>query len=221
MGHRLLKAARPTAATVDEPAFLAQWRQAQRHLRAHYVHGGRAPALDTVIELGRGRPPVVAVGLALSGARRVLCFDEAPLLPPEQVIATARMYKRWLERGHMPALEPDAAARLDDVLGRGAERPAAWLLAALGIEQRQADGRRTGLWPSSVDLFLSCGALDDAPAALFAEFRRVAHCGAVMSHRVRSPADAIRRQREAGWVVLEEEPTTDGTWLTAALAPVH
>ena len=203
MARRLLTA----SAALDDLAFLAQWKEAQRHVRAHYIHGGRAPALGTVIEVGRGRLPVVAVGLALSGARRVLCVDDAPRLPPEPVIATARMYKRWLEHGRLPALDPDAAERLDDVLVRGD-------LGALGIERRQADGR----WPGGVDLFVSHGMLDEG---LFPEFRRVAHDGAVMSHRVPEGADAIRRHREAGWLVLDEEWTADGTWLTATPAPRH
>jgi hypothetical protein len=171
---------------LDEQRFMKKWRQAQRHLRAHYLHGGRAPALDCVVELGTGWYPIVPIGLALSGARRVISFDLVPLLDAARVVGTLRMYRRLAAAGRLPALEPDACDRLDDVLGRAAGRSAQWLLEAVGVSVRRADARRTGLAERSVDLFVSNNTLEHVPgevlAGIFREFHRVGHEGAVMSH---------------------------------------
>jgi hypothetical protein len=171
---------------LDEARFMKKWRQAQRHLRAHYLHGGRAPALDTVIELGTGWYPIVPLGLALSGARRVLSFDLVPLLDPARVLGTLKMYRRLAHAGRLPALEPDACDRIDEVLARAAGRSAQWLLEAFGVCVRRADARRTGLPEGSVDLFVSNNTLEHVPgdvlSGVFREFHRVGHEGSVMSH---------------------------------------
>ena len=213
---------------LDEARFMRTWRQAQRHLRAHYLHGGRAPALDTVIEFGTGGYPIVPLGLALSGARRVLSFDDAPRLAPTRVLGTLAIYRRLARAGRLPALEPDACDRIDEVLARAQGRSAQWMLEAFGVDVRRVDAHRTGLPEGSVDLFVSNDMLDRVPSdvlrAVFREFHRVGHDGSVMSHRLHHPSrsrlpDARAMHRETRWLILEEDVHESEAWITSAPAP--
>jgi hypothetical protein len=96
------------------------------------------------------------------------------------------MFRRLATAGRLPALEPDACERIDEVLHHAADRSAQWLMDAFGVSVRRADARRTRLQPGSVDLFVSNNTLEHVPgdvlAGIFREFRRVGHEGSVMSH---------------------------------------
>ncbi len=196
------------------------WRHATRHLRAHYQHGGRAPALDMVVSLGLDRDATTALGLALSGARRVIAFDPASSLAPDRVVKTLLTYRRLAGEGRLPALDPDACARIDDALRCGGGRSAAWLLEAFGVSVRRTDARRSGLPGGSVDL-LVCS---DAPGhETLVELRRLAHEGAVLSQVVDRSCLAEQRalHRDARWIVLEEDPCVEPTtaWIVSTPAP--
>lgn len=172
---------------LGDARFITKWQQCVRHLdRLDPDVRARGFA---ALELGTGWHPITAIGLALSGATRVLSVDLQPLLAHPQVLATTRMYRKHIERGNVRVPDPAAAiARLDDVLARAEHLDATAMLRALGVELMIADARRLPLPDQSIDLLVSNNTLEHIPAVviagIFDEFRRVAAPAAVMSHYI-------------------------------------
>jgi hypothetical protein len=194
MGDRLDRAARvhvTRSLTLGEQAFATKLRQCRRHI-------GRVRALRATrfrpraLELGTGWYPIVPIGLWLCGAERVTTIDKNPLLEPERVRHTVRLYERAIRTGALDRLLPgawagrvaalrDAAAWIDE------EEPEA-LLARLGVDVIVGDARETGLDDGSIDLVVSNNTFEHVPPDvlldILREFRRISAPRAVMSHFV-------------------------------------
>jgi hypothetical protein len=172
--------------TLTEDYFLQKWTQCARHIDHHVVAGGGRPTGFVAVELGTGWFPIIPIGLALSGARRVVTLDQVQLLAPSRVVAVLRAYYDQIARGTIAVPGDRPLEQLRELLAQSEEESAEGILARLGIEARVADARATGLADGSVDLFVSNNTFEHIPRDvlrdILREYRRLAAPGAVMSH---------------------------------------
>ena len=184
--NRLLQRYVTRSLQLRDEYFLHKWRQCERHLATFHSAGGAAEGY-TAVELGTGWFPIVPVGLALCGARRVLSIDTRPLLRRAQLIATLEHYRRHLMAGSL-VLPDGQTERAQHCLAALLERPASaeHLLRRLGVELLITDARRIDLPSGQIDLFISNNTLEHIPrdvlVEVLREFRRLGRSDAVMTH---------------------------------------
>lgn len=144
----------------------------------------------SVLEVGTGWYPVVPLGLFLCGAGKISTYDIAPLLTPQRVGRTLRMFDEYERRSALntllPGVVPERLAQLRSIAPEAERQPAAPTLAALNIHARVQDAQNTGLESASIDLSVSTGVLEYIPhkplVNILAEFQRVGRPGSVTSH---------------------------------------
>lgn len=173
---------------MDAAAFAFKLRHCRRHL-AGYFAGGRLKSGFRVLEIGTGWHPIIPVALYLCGARKIFTIDKTGLLNGHRVRETVRLFLElepgalaealpWLRRERLRKLRAVAARRFS----------VARMLGCLGIEPIVGDAQRTGLPARSIDFVFSNSVIQEIPAqvvqGIFAETRRVAAPGALISHYI-------------------------------------
>lgn len=179
---------RRRGAALDEAYVLSKWQHVQSHLRALDAKDGHPLDGPTVLELGTGWYPIVAVGLALHGAR-VLTVDTRPHLDATAIALTLRRLARMAAAGQ---LRVPAGPRLDRLreLVQQARPVGPSALGELGVTAHVADARDLSGVPAArgAELMVSNNTLEHIPGpvleGIFAEFHRVAGPEARMSHYV-------------------------------------
>jgi len=144
----------------------------------------------TVLELGTGWYPWIAVGLHLCGAGEVWTIDIDPLLRSERVSQLVRLLCEFDDQKKLPTLLPQARRDRIDRLRQWAEFSARetpeQFLKRFNIHVIVADAQKTSLPSGSIDLFCSTGVLEYLPRpvlqGILKEFRRLSSPRAVMSH---------------------------------------
>ena len=177
---------------LNGPHFENKLQLCRRHLET-YLRWTEGTKHDfTALELGTGRYPVLAVGLALCGASTVWTIDKFPLLDDQSVILTLEFFRRYFENGKLfdilPRLQPERMAQLGNALASADSKTGRELLAAIGVEFLVQDARRTLLTTGAVDFIFSNVVLRDIPQpvlnGIFREFRRVSKPKTVMCHHI-------------------------------------
>lgn len=173
---------------LDRDYFLSKWEQVETHVERFIHYAPLAEEHPVVLELGTGWFPITPVGMALSGAQKVITIDVDPLLTSRQVQLTISRYIETIESGEIPLPDPDAS--LERLLGvrRLGDRPPADLLAPLGIEVVVGDASNTNLPSGSIDWIISNNTLEHIPPvileAILREFRRLLTDNGIMSHYI-------------------------------------
>lgn len=185
--NRLLQKYITGSLELGDDYFLEKWRQCERHVDT-YRRETDTSGPFAALELGTGWFPITPIGLALSGAERVVTIDLQDLLEHERVVATLERYGRMIASETISVGGPNPLGRIEAVLDQAASLGARELLAELGIESRLADARRTGLPSASIDLICSNNTLEHIPrdilVDILAEFRRLLTPDGVMSHHI-------------------------------------
>jgi len=163
------------------------------HCRRHFDHLREfRPELQdgfSVVEIGTGWFPVVPVGLFLCGAGPIWTFDISPLLGSERVGNMLRKFNTYAQDGRLrrilPGTQPSRVKVLQELVEHLPASPVE-TLARLNITAQTREAQRTGLPPSSIDLFTSTGVLEYIPGdvlrEILVECQRVGRDGAVQSH---------------------------------------
>jgi SAM-dependent methyltransferase len=141
----------------------------RRHLEYFCDHGGKLPSEFTVLEIGTGWHPVVAVAMFCCGAKQVWTLDVVPLLNLRRVRNVLEMFVDAYARGQLanqlPHLIPDRVATIREIL-RGREAAGADdELRRLGIHYLVRGAQATGLETGSIDLAVSVASLEYVPVA--------------------------------------------------------
>jgi hypothetical protein len=145
-----------------------------------------------VFEVGSGWYPFIPIGMVLCGAAKIWTFDVEPLLSAERARLALSFYARYAQEGKLqrflPCIDSAQVQRLLLLAQSSNGSSAEDILAPLHIYPSVGDASKTDLPSGCVDFFFSNTTLQYIPkeviAALFAEFRRLAAPGAVMSHYV-------------------------------------
>jgi SAM-dependent methyltransferase len=148
-----------------------------------------------VLEVGTGHKPIVAIGLALLGAKTVHTMDLHRRLDIEIVRGSLRWMVQNREIIHdlyADLTGPRALEHRLDVLTRHIDDPLK-CLQALNIDYRApADAVSSGLPPKSIDIHLSVTTFEHIPtvgiAGIMAEARRVLRTSGVAVHFI-DPSD--------------------------------
>lgn len=186
--NRLLQKYVTGSLELSDEYFLEKWRQCERHVATYRRETGNGGGAFSALELGTGWFPITPIGLALSGAERVVSIDLQDLLAHERVVATLQRYARLIAAETITVADPDPIGRIEGLLDRAPSLGARELLAAVGVEARLADARDTGLASGSIDLICSNNTLEHIPREvivdIFREFRRVLSARGIMSHHI-------------------------------------
>lgn len=175
---------------LSDDALVKRWERARAHVRAWRHHGRSRHRTEgfVAVELGTGWFPAISVGLMLCGAERVRTYDIAEPFDRASVLAVMTAYQRLIRAGRVDPPSAVAEERLELAVSEPEGRTGQELLALLGVDVRVRDARHSGLPDGSVDLVVSTSTLEHLPpdvlTAMFAEFRRIAAVGGVMSHLV-------------------------------------
>ena len=164
---------------------------ARRHIENSFDCRARGTDRLNVLELGTGWYPILPIAFYLCGASKIWTIDKQPLLRPENVKRTVRLFADIARREDLSAILPhiqkdriDVLLSLDDDANLMSTPD---LLANLNIHACVQDASRTELEPGSVDFVFSNGVLNEIPEqillAILTEFRRVAP-NATMSHYI-------------------------------------
>lgn len=173
------------------PLFELRLNHCRGHLETLFEAQPQRSQEFTVLELGTGWFPTLALGMYLCGASRVWTYDIDPLLNSSRLRLLLTLLEDYDSRGVLrnllPRLKPDRMTELRKLSRRPGMAPADFL-RELGIHYEVRDVQKTGLQASSVDLIFSHGVLLHIPPpilpALLAEFYRVGAANAVMSHDI-------------------------------------
>ena len=146
----------------------------------------------TVLELGTGWYPWIALGLRLCGAGEIWTIDIDPLLRSERIGQLVRLLCEFDDQKKLQILLPHAQRKRIDQLREWADladfEPPEQFLKRFNIHVLVGDAQKTSLPSGSIDLFCSTGVLEYLPPPVFrgilAEFRRLGSPKAIMSHWV-------------------------------------
>ena len=163
-----------------------------RHLSAYASHSsGREQTPATALEIGTGWYPIVALGLYLCGAEKVLTYDIVPLLNADRVRETMRRLVDAADegslRGVLPSYDPERLNSLRPI-ANGDVESARDLLGGLGVAYVVGDASCTALDAESVDLVFSNVTFAHVPylalGTMLRELRRIISSQGVMSHEI-------------------------------------
>lgn len=156
-----------------------------------FLHGERNPPDHfTIVELGTGWFPAIPIGLYLCGASEIWTFDIVRLLRRKRLKLLLEYFCDFDERGvlvaKLPWVRKERVQQLRQALTDFRQKTPEQVLEQLNIHALIRDARTTGLAPASVDFFFSTAVLGhisrEVIGAIFAESKRIAKPGAIMSH---------------------------------------
>jgi hypothetical protein len=176
--------------TMGPDMFGIRLDHASTHLENFLSVQGEIPKPFSVLELGTGWHPTIAMGLYLCGADKIWMIDIDPLIRTPQLKRMMELFCEFQANGklrkHLPRLREDRAARLPELANIVGKEPPEAFLARFGAQVMVRDAQLTGLPARSIDLFFSTGVLEYIPRpvlhGIFKEFLRLSTPSAVMSH---------------------------------------
>ncbi|HYW78307.1 MAG TPA: class I SAM-dependent methyltransferase [Thermoguttaceae bacterium] len=154
---------------------------------------GRPSENFTVLELGTGWHPVLAIGMYLCGASKIWSVDIESLMTTDNVRSTVEFFVQYAQSGRLLELLPSAVEHrvtaLQENVGSLPESATGKaMLEALNIESVVSDARTLDLAPGSVDFFISACVFEHIPQDvlkdIFIKFHEIAAADAVMNHSV-------------------------------------
>ena len=172
----------------DITEFESRMEECRWHLESYFKYR-RAEGPPSVLELGTGWFPFIAIGYYLCGAKHVWTVDKDPLLRADSIRKTIENYTDYL-RGPKsawmrPWLDPNRTKALQQLAS--GHKSGAEILGELGIEAIVADVCELKL-PQSADIVCSNTVLSEIPQPIlmriFASFRRLASPPAIMTHHI-------------------------------------
>lgn len=179
---------RRRGAELDRDYVLGKWVHVRSHLRALSSREGRQLPEITVIELGTGWYPVVALGMALHGAH-VVSVDTRPHLDGERIALTLRRLVQLVDEGAIVVPSGPALDRARALAESGEPVPPR-ALTEVGVSSHVADARDLSGIPRArgAALLMSNNTLEhiagEVIAGILSEFHRVADAHARMSHYI-------------------------------------
>lgn len=179
---------RRRGAELDPDYVLGKWVHVRSHLRALGAREGRPLPDVTVVELGTGWYPVVALGMALHGAR-VVSVDTRAHLDGDRIALTLRRVLRLVDDGAVRVPEGAALDRARELVAAGGPVPPR-ALQEVGVGSHLADARDLSGIPAArgAALMVSNNTLEHIPrevlGGILTEFHRVGGAEARMSHYV-------------------------------------
>jgi hypothetical protein len=166
--------------------------QCRKHLEGFFEFCSNSIGQFTVLELGTGWFPTLAIGMYLCGAKEIWTYDIDPLLESSRLRLLLNYFRDYAERGELvkrlPRLLPERLERLTAALGGADSETAEQTLGRFNIHAAVRDAQDTDLPPESIDFVFSHGVLEYIPTAVLTnilrEFKRVAVPTAVASHYI-------------------------------------
>lgn len=168
--NRLLQKYATRNLVLSEPIFRNKLADCRTHLDFYTRLSSRPKSEFTAFELGIGTFPIVPIGLLLSGAKKVIAYDIAPVLEPFTLKQTLEWFDRSSKegklQGHLPGLRPEKLRCIGEALAIVDRGPINETLGKLNIELVVGDARKTTLPTGSIDLSYSTYVMEHIPASI-------------------------------------------------------
>jgi Methyltransferase domain len=197
IGNTLLQQHLTKSQELNDARFELALQRCRKHLESYFAIRGHSQGGFSVLELGTGWYPLIPIGMYLCGASDIWTFDVEPLLSPERTRIALRFFSRYAQRGTLTNLltwiEAGRLRFLLDLAQRSEGSTVSEILQPIQIYPVVGDASKTKLRSGSIDFFFSNATLqyvpEEAIAALFREFRRLAAPSAGMSHFISTRDD--------------------------------
>ncbi len=151
-----------------------------------------APLKDkSTLELGTGWYPIVPISMYLNGVGPVHTVDISPLMTRERLMATARKFLEYADKGLLAKYftpVPERLTALEQLTADMERKTFANILTDLHIQYLVQDARRLNLPNHSIDLIHSNNTFEhiypSQLADILREFVRLLRPGGLMCHRI-------------------------------------